>query len=315
MYRWVMGMIISERLLLDAFYKGLVKAVVEVPSDVRDAILRALEVEGREVARMHLRGFLENIDGAREKGVPVCADTGWPIFFLKIGDGVRLEGGLSSLYGIASRAVERATMEGYLRVTMVHPLSRVSSPTNIGSYIPHLEFKHVEGDHLDVTAIPKGGGAEFFVTTPLRNLLVADGVLGVKKFILDTVIDADREGKTCPPNIIGIGLGGFSDLAMRLAKQAALLRQVGDRHPEGEIAKLEEELLEAVNMTGIGPMGCGGSTTALDVHMEYAHSHTACTAVAVNLSCALHRRATVRLSSDGDMQFIVSPNWFRGDLP
>lgn len=192
-------MIIGQRLLLEAFYKALVKAVVEVPGDIRDALLKALEVEGREVAMMHLRAFLENIDVAREKGVPVCADTGWPIFFLKIGDGVRLEGGLSSLYNIASRVVERATGEGYLRRTMVHPLSRASSFTNIGSYIPHLEFKHVKGNYLEVTAVPKGGGAEFFVTTPLRNLLVADGILGVKKFILDTVIDADREGKTCPP--------------------------------------------------------------------------------------------------------------------
>lgn len=102
---------------------------------------------------------------------------------------------------------------------------------------------------------------------------------------------------------------------MRLAKQAALLRPVGNRHPEGEIADLEVEILEAVNRTGIGPMGCGGYTTALDVHIEYAHTHTACTAMAVNLSCALHRRATVRLSADGDIGFISSPNWFRKDLP
>ena len=303
-------MVIGEDFLSEAAYETLVKAVVETPGDVRDALKRALDAEGDETARMHLEMFLENIDTARDKRIPVCADTGWPIFFLKIGDDVVLEGGLSSLHRIVAGAVERATREGYLRVTMVHPLSRASSPTNIGSHIPHLEFKHVEGDYVEVTAVPKGGGAEIFVSTPLRNLLVADGVLGVKKFILDTVIYADMEGKTCPPNIVGIGLGGFSDLSMRLAKQAATLRPIGDRHPEEEISELEEELLEAINMMGIGPMGCGGSTTALDVHVEYAHAHTAGTTVAVNLSCALNRRATARIHSDEDMLFMRSPNWF-----
>ena len=302
-------MSLGENILSDAVYKALLKACVEIPEDVKKGFQQALEAE-KNIAKQHLKVFLENIEMAVKRMSIVCPDTGYPIFYIKVGDNVKIDGGLSVLKKIVEKVVEKASKEGYLRKTLIHPLSRVSCPNNIGQFIPYIEYKPVAGDFLEITMVPKGGGAELFAQSPYRSLLAADGIVGIKKFIVDTVIQASMDGKTCPPNIVGVGIGGFSDLCMKLAKQAATLRPIGDRHPDKEIARLEKELLGAINMTGIGPMGCGGKFTAFDVHVEFAHSHTAATPVAVNLNCALCRRATIRVYSNEEMEFRKSPDWF-----
>ncbi|NIN53220.1 MAG: fumarate hydratase [Nitrososphaeria archaeon] len=303
-------MSLQEDTLTNHIYDVLVKAAVEIPEDVKAAFQDALTVEESEIAKEHLKMFLENIDSAVKRHVIVCPDTGFPIFYVKLGDGVEIEGGYSTLRKVFNRAVERATADGYLRVTMVHPLTRKSSAGNVGHFIPRIEYKPISANYMEVTAIPKGGGAELFLVQPFRSLLLADGLEGVKKFVLDSVISACLDGKSCPPNVVGVGIGGFSDLCMGLAKKAAVLRPIGDRHPDREIAKLEKELLSGINSTGVGAMGGGGGVTAFDVHIEHALTHTVGIPTAVNLHCALCRRATIRIYSDGSVEPRRVPDWF-----
>jgi fumarate hydratase subunit alpha len=147
-----------------------------------------------------------------------------------------------------------------------------------------------------------------------RVLLNADGIPGIKKFVFDSlVIHGNKTGGTCPPNILGVGIGGTSDLAMKLAKEAAVLRKIGDRHPEENLAKLELELLEALNMTGVGPLGMGGKAMALDVHIEYAMSHLAGFSAALSVQCPAARVATIRVYPDGRVEDRDWPEWFKRD--
>lgn len=295
--------------IVDAALKAIQKSAVEIPEDVKKAFLAARQKEDG-TAKVHIDKTIENIETAIERNVPVCPDTGWPLFFIKLGSGVQIEGGFSVLKKAVEEAVGRKTSDDLLRVTMVDPFTREPLLENVGSNIPYIDYKPFSGDYMEITAVPKGGGAELFIQTPLRMLLLADGIAGMKKFIVDSVITGATAGKTCPPNVVGIGIGGTGDLCMKLAKQAALLRPIGDRHPEPRIAALEEEIMDALNLLNIGPMGCGGKTTVFDIHIEYALTHTAGNPVAVNTQCNLTRRGTVRLHADGSMEVRERPEWF-----
>lgn len=300
---------LKKEQIADAAYKAIQKSAVEIPEDVKNAFLKAQQEEAG-TAKIHIEKTIENIETAVERNVPVCPDTGWPLFFFKLGSDVRIDGGYSVLNDAVGEAVAKLTSEDSLRVTMVDPLAREPLIENVGSNIPYIDYKPFSGDYLEITAVPKGGGAELFIQTPLRMLLLADGMTGIKKFIVDSVISGAAAGKTCPPNVVGIGIGGTGDLCMKLAKQAALLRPIGDRHPEARIAELEEEIMYALNLLDIGPMGCGGETTVFDVHIEYALTHTAGNPVAVNMQCNLTRRGTVRIYNDGKLEDRKIPEWF-----
>lgn len=300
---------LTKEHITDGAFRALHKAAVETPEDVKAAFRQAAHV-AREPAKTHLEKTLENIDVAVERNVPVCPDTGWPLFFVKLGNDVRIEGGYSTLTGAFSQAVKRLTEMGLLRVTMVDPLTRKTALLNVGCNIPFIEYKPFSGDYIEITAVPKGGGAELFIQQPLRFLLLADGIVGLKKFVIDSIISGATTGKTCPPNVVGIGIGGTGDLCMKLAKQAALLRPIGDRHPESRIAELEEELKTSLNSLSIGPMGGGGNPTVFDVHIEYALTHTAGHPVAVNTQCSLTRRGTIRLYANGRSEARTNPEWF-----
>lgn len=301
---------INKKVLLEAILRVLSRSAVEIPEDVKAALEYCIKEEEKELAKIHLRKFLESINAAIRRGVPVCPDTGWPMFFVKLGDQVTVDGGYATLEKAFKEAVKKATKRGLLRITMVDPFSRRSSINNVGDYIPCIEYKPVSANYIEITAVAKGGGSELFVQQPLRIVLLADGIAGIKKFIVDSAVSGLIEGKTCPPNVLGVGIGGTTDLCMKLAKQAAVLRPIGDRHPDPNIAKLEEEILNALNCLGIGPMGSGGKFTVLDVHIEHAYTHTAGTAVGVNLQCALCRRATIRIYSDGRIEDRKLPTWF-----
>ncbi|MHA2394494.1 MAG: fumarate hydratase [Promethearchaeota archaeon] len=303
-------MVLEKNFLTDTIYDLLVKAAVKIPVDVKKAFLKALEIEESEIGREHLKRFTENIEVAVKENKIVCPDTGFPIFYVKLGSEIEIEGGHITLKEAFVEGVRRATRNGYLRLTMVHPLTRQTSYLNTGTFIPHVEYKPTATDYLEITAVPKGGGAELFLPQPYKSLLLADGLEGVKKFVIDSVLSACMDGKTCPPNVVGVCIGGFPDLCLGLAKKAALLRVVGDRHPDKEVADLELELLEAINSTGLGPMGTGGRTTAFDVHIELALTHTASIPTAVTLQCALTRRATIRVYSDRNIESRNSPDWF-----
>src|ERR1043166_6024253 len=175
---------------------------------------------------------------------------------------------------------------------MVHPITRRPLDDNVGLHFPRVKLRFDAAQQgIRVTAVPKGGGGDVFGSY-YRMLLAADGMTGVFKFLLDCFRDSTYSGKTCPPNLIGIGIGGTPDVCMTLAKEACVLRPVGDRHPEPDVAALEVDLLDAFNEMGVGPMGCGGDTAALDVHIEVAATHTAALAVAFNAQCHIGRRAT-----------------------
>lgn len=294
---------IAPTLIEEAMYQAMRRAALRMPPDVRAALEQALAEETDPMARRHLTVSLENVDLAGRGEGLVCADTGFPLFFVKAGRGVEIAGGFGALQGAARSAVARATADCFLRPTMVHPLRRENPGDNVGGGMPHIDLSFDGEDGiLDITAAPKGGGSEIFGTF-YRMLFPSDGLAGVKRFVLDCLAEACFAGKICPPAIVGVGLGGTADLCMKSAKKAALLRPVGARHPDPEVAALERELLEASRELGIGPMGARGINAALAVNVECAHTHTAALPVAFNAQCLVGRRWRALVSSDGSVRY------------
>lgn len=258
------------------------EAAIKLPLDVKKALKDAHELEEDETALLNLEAILENINIAEEKNLPICQDTGLPIIFVKLGN-VQVE---NLKEGIIN-GVKKATETVPLRPNVVDPLTRKNSGNNIGRFIPQIDIELVDTDQLEITIFPKGFGSEN--NNALKMALPGEGEEGIKQFVLETVLSAG--GKPCPPTVVGVGIGGSSDMALKLAKKA-LLREVGEHHPEERMANMEKEMLEMVNATGIGPMGLGGKTTALDVKIEYADTHTAGLPIGVCIQCWAARRAT-----------------------
>ena len=258
----------------------------ELPEDVVLSFQQAAERERSEVGRAILAQLLENAEIGRRERVPVCQDTGMVVAFLEIGQDVHITGG--DLHEAINEGVRRGYTGGFLRLSVVDdPIRRRNTGDNTPAVV-HTEI--VPGDRLKLTILTKGFGAE--IMSRLKILVPSDGLEGVKKFVVDTVIEAGANA--CPPIIVGVGLGGTFEKVAYLAKKA-LLRRVGEPHPDPLVAQLERELLEAVNATGIGPQGLGGTVTATAVHVETYATHIAAIPVAVNLNCATPRHKTVVL--------------------
>ncbi len=295
--------------LYEMMYTALTSAAMVMPSDVRSALAAGLARETNAIARLHLDTIMKNCDLSEKEGRLICPDTGWPLFYVRAGDNVRVEGGFSALYDVSKEAVAKATSEGKLRPNMVHPLTRVNTGNNVGNYFPKVEFRFDPAiDFLEIAAVPKGGGSEIFGSF-YRMMYPADGRKGVLKFILDCVRESSYAGKTCPPNVLGIGIGGTADVCIKIAKEAAILRPLGSRHPDPDIAGLELTLIRMIEESGIGPMGMGGATGILDVHIEYAVTHTAALPVAFNAQCSLSRRRVARYGADGRITYGDRPQW------
>ena len=279
---------LGRRLYLDA--------QIDIPPDVRAGLRGALSRESSAVARGIFNTILKAIDVSDRKRTIVCQDTGIPIFWITIGRGVVVDG--ARMLDALRRGVERATVETPIRSSIVSPIGRENRHTSSGDGIPvfHVEFSG-EIDHIDIVMMPKGSGSESM--SFLKMLLPADGVDGIKKFVLETCVGA--AGRPCPPTIVGVGIGGSSDVCVTLAKKATL-RPVGERHADPAIAALELELLEAINSTGIGPMGLGGDTTALDLHIETAWTHITLNPVAVNMQCWRGERRRARIYAGGRVE-------------
>jgi len=274
-----------------------IRSLKEIPPDVVEAIRRAAKSETKEVARRIFSHYLQSIELGREKDMMVCQDTGIPIYWVDIGGNLRLDG--SRLTAAITRGTERATREHPLRSSIVSPLQRENRQTSTGEGIPIIHYDFVaDSDVLDILFMPKGSGSENM--SFMKMLVPADGVKGIKRFVLEQVIGAGA--KPCPPTIVGVGIGGSSDLCMTLAKKATR-RPLGSRHSDPEMAALEQELYEAINQTGIGPQGLGGNTTALAVHIESAWTHITCNPVAVNLQCWRAERRRAKLRPDGNIEF------------
>ena len=250
------------------------------------ALEDALEREKSPVGREVLKQILENDKIARNELIPMCQDTGVAVMFVEVGEEVRIKGG--HLKDALIEGVRKGYVEGYLRKSVVKdPLRRVNTGDNTP---PVIHFDIVPGDKLKIMFAPKGGGGENMSRAVIFP--PSAGIEGVKKFIIETVTDAG--GNPCPPIIVGVGIGGDFEMSAILAKKS-LFRKVGQRHPDPFYAQLELELLEEINKIGIGPMGLGGMTTALDVHIEYYPCHIASIPVAVNIQCHANRHRTAIL--------------------
>ena len=289
---------ILRKTLVEAMFGAVQRAATLMPPDVRGALERAAAEETDAMARQHLAVSLQNADqAARGEGL-VCADTGFPLFFIRAGSRTILEGGFGVLQDAAAEATAQATAECLLRPTMVDPVTRANPGNNLGPGMPKVDLRFAgAGAGLEIIAAPKGGGSEIFGTF-YRMLYPADGLTGVRKFVIESIRESCYAGKVCPPAIIGVGIGGTADLCMALAKQAAVLRPIGRRHPRADIAALEEELLQASRRLGIGPMGSRGINAVLAVSIEVAVTHTAALPVAFNAQCLVGRRWRARVAAD-----------------
>ncbi len=273
-----------------------IKSLKEIPPDVVAAIKRAAATETKEVAKRIFSHYIQSIELGRDKNMMVCQDTGIPIYWVDIGGNLRLDG--AKLNDAIVRGTERATREHSLRSSIVSPLKRENRQTSTGEGIPVIKYNFIrDSDCLDILFIPKGSGSENM--SFLKMLVPADGVNGIKKFVLEHVVGAGA--KPCPPTIVGVGIGGSSDLVMALAKKATT-RALGSKNPDPQIAALEEELFDAINQTGIGPQGLGGNTTALAVHIESAWTHITCNPVAVNMQCWRAERRRAKIWADGKVE-------------
>jgi tartrate/fumarate subfamily iron-sulfur-dependent hydro-lyase alpha chain len=281
------------------------RALKDIPQDVRQALGRGLANEqrdGNRTAEQVLFTILENIKTADEHDTLVCQDTGLPVFRVLIGSGLAaaLALDMAEVKQRLRRAAERATREYPLRSNTVHPITRQHTGSNTGQGIPVVKFDFIAGsDSIEIHMAPKGSGSENM--SFLRMLTPAEGKRGIKKFVLQCIFESGA--KPCPPMIVGIGLGGTSDVAMQLAKEASVFRKIGSANPDPDVASLERELLELINQTGLGPQGLGGTTTALAAHIEWAHTHISQNPVAVNIQCWRGERAEAVIATDGTVTY------------
>ncbi len=286
-----------EATIVDVAVNLLKQAVTVLPEDVKNALKKAYEKERSQIGKLQLKVILENIELAEKTATPICQDTGLISFYLEAGSDFK---NLEKVESALVKAVQRATKEIPLRPNTVDPFTQENPSDNTGSHVPYVRWRIVEGGSLRITAFPKGGGSEN--TCALRMMKPSDGLRGLKEFVVDSVINAG--GMPCPPTIIGVGVGGGANIAMELAKQA-LMKPINEPNLNTQAAKFERELLEAVNKTGIGPMGLGGDATALAVKVEYAHRHPASFPVAVAFQCWAARKATAVIHADGKVEYLT----------
>ena len=251
--------------------------------------------------------MIDNYDAATEDRRPMCADTGLPRYYVKIGDQAPLNGGFTGIERALRSATARATTDVPLRPNRVHPLWRTEHNNNVGINAPEIEWSfEPDADWVDVTTVHKGG----LFGTDYRMLFPGDGIDGIKRFFLDTMIAFGKRGLCCQPAIVGVGIGGSKDTCMQLGKQAACLRSVGEENPDSKIAELEKELMQMGNSIGMGPMGFVGSSMVVDCHIEVGYTHTGGMPVSVHTFCLSSRRATARLFADGNIEYRTDPKWF-----
>ncbi len=266
-----------KRLCIDAAY--------DLGRDVLESFDRAIEQELSPVAIDILEQLKENARIAREERIPICQDTGYTVVFVELGQEVHLVGG--SLNEAIHEGVRQGYQQGYLRKSICHPFTRANTGDNTPAII-HVEM--VSGEELKIAVTPKGGGSEnmsrVLMLTPSR------GIEGIRDYVVERVREAGSN--PCPPTIVGVGIGGTFEQAALIAKKA-LLRPIGSRNPDHELAIVEDDLLERINRLGIGPQGLGGRTTSLAVHITMMPCHIASLPLAVNIQCHAHRHKETTL--------------------
>jgi len=274
-----------------------IRALCDLPPDVREALKGAYERETNPTAKEVFNAMFKAIEISDQKKTLICQDTGLPIYMVKMGTGFHWDG--AELKARMYEGAKRATQEFPFRSSSTHPITRVNPQTSVGVRLPVFYFDFLrDADYLDILMIPKGSGSENMST--MKMFTPADGVNALKKFVLDTVVASG--GNPCPPGVIGVGIGGTADLVGRLAKEA-IGRPVGQRNEDTELAKMEEELEDAINATGSGPMGLGGDVSTLAVHIEMAYTHITLNPVAVNTQCWPARRSRAKIYPDGRVEY------------
>jgi len=277
---------ISTTTITEAVKKLVIESSYDLGQDVIEALEAAKKVEESPVGLGILEQITKNAEIAKTEKSPMCQDTGLAVLMIELGQNVQIVDG--DLTEALNEGVRQGYSEGYLRKSVLSdPLERKNTGDNTPAVV-NLEI--VPGDKMKITMAPKGGGSENM--SEVKMLKPSDGVEGVKEFVIDRVKRSG--GNPCPPVIIGVGIGGTFDRCALLAKKS-LMRDVGNRHPNKYYADLELELLEKINKTGVGPQGLGGTTTALDVHIEVAPCHIASLPVAVNTQCHAARHKSVTL--------------------
>jgi fumarate hydratase subunit alpha len=277
----------------DASKDLYIRALKILPDDIKEGFARLDAAERNTRAKSVLGTMIRNIAVAEASDNLLCQDTGVPIYNVTIGRNVEVDG--IDLEAAIVRGCARATQEYPLRSSVVHPITRKNEHTSCGIRVPviHIGFSDA-AESLSIEMIPKGSGSEN--NTWLRMAIPAEGVNAIKTFVVDCVLDAG--GKTCPPTIVGVGVGGSADLCVHLAKIAAT-RPLGSHCADAEGRKLEEALSAAVNQLGVGPQGLGGDATAFAVHLEIAATHITMNPVAVNMQCHSARRARATFTPQG----------------
>ena len=291
----------QEAIFEQSVHDAVIRAVTEISGDVKALLEDALSRESNDTARSMLQSMLDNVDIAKAADKGVCQSPGYPCTWITFGDG----NFPARAKEIISSAVAEATKKGYLRPSMVDPLTRENSGNNTGKGVPNIEYEYVPGqEYVDFIISFKGCGAELGnalqIMTPAK---LGKNLTGMKRFILETAIKAG--GKPCPPFGIGIGIGGQMDICSKLSRKAISTRRWDDVNQDPELAALERELKDAVNSLGLGAAGTGGDTVCLAVKIERAHTHTAIAPVAINFHCWVARRAGIRIYDDGRVEKLL----------
>lgn len=297
---------ISHDTIETAAYAIMAKAAIDIPDDYLTGIKGMIDTEKGDLSSFVLKAMVENYEAATEDRRPMCADTGLPRYYVKVGDNAPVRG-FTGIEAALRRATARATHEVPLRPNRVHPLWRTDPGTNCGINAPEIEWSfEPDADWIDITTVHKGGlfGSDY------RMLFPGDGIDGIRRFFLDTLIAFGKRGLACQPAIVGVGLGGSKDICMVLGKQAACLRTVGEANPDPKIAALEAELKVLGNSIGMGAMGYVGSSMVVDCHIEVGFTHTGGMPMSVHTFCLSSRRATARIHADGRVEYRTDPRWF-----
>lgn len=283
------------------------KAAIEIPQDYLDGLQEAAKTEDGDLSSFVLQAMLENYEAAKEDRRAMCGDTGVPRWFIKMGNETQIEGGPIALEAALRRATATATNGVPLRPNRVHPLWRTDHNNNVGIGAPEIEYGYEPGgEWIDLITVHKGGlfGSDY------RMLFPSDGIEGIKRFYLDSLMAFGKRGLACQPAIIGIGLGGSKDTCMTLGKRASTLRIVGSKNSDPRIAELEDEFKELGNSIGMGAMGFVGKNMVIDCNIEVGYCHTGGMPMSVHAFCLSSRRAVARIYADGKVEYRTDPDWF-----
>jgi fumarate hydratase subunit alpha len=287
----------SYKLVEEVAKELYIRALKILPPDVRAAIQKAAAKEKNPTAQEIFKTILKNIDIADSQNVLICQDTGLPIYMVKVGSLFPVDG--AQVAAALKEGAKRATVEHPFRGSSTHPITRINPQTSVGEGLPIIYWDFVpKNNFLEILMVPKGSGSENM--SAMKMFIPADGAAALKKFVVDTVLQSGSN--PCPPGVIGVGIGGTADLVSKLAKEA-IARPVGSHNHDPLFAKMEDELYEAINSLGIGPMGLGGTVSCLAVHIEWAYTHITLNPVAVNTQCWPARRARAKVYPDGKVEY------------